>query len=111
MKHVTFADKNLLVGDDAAELMLQYAAALSSTGGADTVHVNAISSDGDAVVATFLLNAGSPLMAETTNSTLPEPDNDEIAQYMRDRLAQLTPREVTTDGQEPDASFEEEFGY
>jgi len=112
MRHVTFADKNLLVGDDAADLLLEYAAALSSVGKADTVRVAAISSDGDAVVATFLLNAGSPLMAETTHSSLPEPDNEEVAQYMRERIDRLTAvHEVPTEGQESGSAFEEEFGY
>jgi len=112
MKHVTFADKNLLVGDDAAEVMLEYAAALSSAGDADTVQINAIGADGDAVVATFLLNTGSPIMAETTHSELPEPDNEDVVQYMRDQLDKRTgPHEVPSQGQETSTAFEEEFGY
>jgi len=112
MKHVTFTGKNLLVGDDAAEVLLRYAAALSSAGEADTVQVNSISSDGDAVVATFLLSAGSLVMAETTHSALPEPDNSEIVQYMWDRVDALTaPHEVPAEGQESAVNFEEEFGY
>jgi hypothetical protein len=49
--------------------------------------VHAISSDDDEVLATFLLGEGAPLIAETTNSTLPEPDNSEAVGLMTDRMA------------------------
>jgi hypothetical protein len=112
MKHVTFADKSLLVGDAAADALLRYAAALSGAGAADAVDVNAISSDGDAVVATFLLNAGSPLMAETTTSSLPEPDNDDVVRYMHERIDRITqPSEVPAHDQDSGDDFEDEFGY
>jgi hypothetical protein len=47
MQHVTFADKSLLVGDDAALLLLEYAAAVAGNDEGDTVMLNAIGSDGD----------------------------------------------------------------
>jgi hypothetical protein len=97
MKHVTYADKSLMVGDDTADMLLQYAARLASAGVADTIDVHAISSDGDEVVATFLLGEGAPLMAETTNSTLPEPDNSEAVELMTDRLARLQQTAVVSE--------------
>ncbi|OUE28387.1 hypothetical protein BFL36_01460 [Clavibacter michiganensis] len=75
MKHITYAEKSLLMGDDAADALLEYAAALATHGRGDSVTLRALSSDGDEVDATFLLTAGSPLMAETATTTLPEPDN------------------------------------
>ena len=39
MKHVTYSDKSLLVGDIAADLLMRYAAALANTNGADTVDI------------------------------------------------------------------------
>jgi len=90
MKHITFADKSLLVGNTTADLLMQYAAQLANTSSADTVVVNAISSDGDEVEATFLLDAGAPIMAETTNSNQLEPDNSTADGYMRLRLEPLS---------------------
>jgi len=90
MKHITFADKSLMVGSTTADLLLQYAAQLANTSSADTVLVNAISSDGDEVEATFLLDAGAPIMAETTNSSQPEPDNHAADRYMLARLEPLS---------------------
>jgi hypothetical protein len=89
MKHVTYAEKSLLVGTDAADLLLEYAAALGSAGRADNVEIRAIGVDGEEVVATFLLDPGSSLMAESSRSVLPEPDNDAISLYMRDAIRGL----------------------
>ena len=89
MKHVTFAEKSLLIGDEAATVLLEYAAALAAANSADTVDLAAISSDGDDVVASFLLNAGSPLMAESSTTNVSEPDNAEAIRYMQERLRLL----------------------
>jgi hypothetical protein len=97
MKHLTYADKSLLVGDEIADLLLQYAARLASSGVADTIEVEAISSDGDGVTATFLLGEGAPLMAETTHSTVPEPDNSEAVKQINDRMGRLLPTAVASD--------------
>jgi hypothetical protein len=83
MKHITFGDKSLLIGDDAADAVLDYAAKLATEGKGDTVEMHAISSDGDEVLATFLLGPGVTMMAETTNTKLPEPDNSEAIEYMQ----------------------------
>ena len=40
MKHLTFADKSLLIGDDAADALLEYAAILAGQAKADNVTVN-----------------------------------------------------------------------
>jgi hypothetical protein len=87
MKHVTYAEKSLLVGDEMADVMLEYAAQLTSDGDGEALDVRAISGDGDEVVATFLLGGGVPMMAETTTSTLPEPDNAELVARIRSDIA------------------------
>ena len=97
MKHLTYADKGLLVGDEIADLLLQYSARLASSGVADTIDVHAFSSDGDEVTATFLLGEGAPLMAETTRSGLPEPDNSEAVQQITERIGRLAPTAVESE--------------
>jgi hypothetical protein len=89
MKHLTYADKSLLVGDVIADLLLEYAALLASNDIADTVDVSAIGSDGDEVTATFLLGQGAPLMSETTHSGIPEPDNQKSEVYVREQIERL----------------------
>lgn len=90
MKHITYSDKSVLIGDEIADLLIEYAAELTTKGEADTVFVHAVSSDGDEVEANFLIGPGAPLMSETTTSTLPEPDNGKTIEYIRERLQRLT---------------------
>jgi hypothetical protein len=85
MKHVTYGGKPLLVDDDAAEWLMEYARALGSAHMTDTVTLRAIGADGNEVSVTFLLNAGTELMTETARSTGEAPRNDEVVGYMQER--------------------------
>jgi hypothetical protein len=87
MMHLTYSEKDLLVGDEVARLIVDYAAALANNGKADTVEVRAFGSDGDEVLATLLLGQGAPVMIETSNTSMIEPDNDGVVGYLRERLA------------------------
>lgn len=89
MKHVTVADKNLLLGDRTADLLVDYAKVMGQENTADTVELHAISSDGDEVVATFLLNSGVTMVIETTSSTLPEPDNHNANEYIQGEIVRI----------------------
>jgi len=86
MKHVTMADKSLLMGDTVADLLAQYAALMAKVSSGDTVRVNAIGDDGDPVEVTFVLNPGTVLLIESSHGTGEEPDNREAEEYIRDRL-------------------------
>jgi hypothetical protein len=87
MKHVRFADKDFLVGNDIADAILEYAAVLGEMRSADSIDIVAVGPDGDEVEATLFLSTGVPLVAETTTSRLPEPDNAETLAYIEARLA------------------------
>jgi hypothetical protein len=98
MKHVTFGDKSLFMGDDAADCLLEYSRLLADAARADTVTVRAIGSDGNTVDAAFLLNEASVLVIESTNSTVEPPGNDEAVQYMQERIDALqNPPEAQTE--------------
>lgn len=90
MQHITTPDKSFLVGDVATDLLMRYAALVAQLRGGDSVKVNAISGDGDDVVATLLINSGTLITAETTRSSQQEPDNAELEQYLRARIADYT---------------------
>jgi hypothetical protein len=91
MKHITYAHKSLLVGDEAADTITEYAAALARHGSADTVTLAAYGADGDDVEGTFVLDQGTVLMAETTHSSIPEPDNADVVMQMRGNILRLSP--------------------
>jgi hypothetical protein len=98
VKHLTVADKSLLVGDDAADLLVEYAKLLGQVSSADSIDLHAIGADGDEVVATFLLNSGVTLVAESTTSQLAEPDNSKAEQYMHTQILQGRERaEISAD--------------
>jgi len=86
MKHVTMADKSLLMGDTVADLLAQYAALMAKVSSGDTVTINALGDDGDPVEVTFVLNQGTVLLVESSHGTVEEPDNTEAEAYIRDRL-------------------------
>jgi histidinol phosphatase-like enzyme len=65
MKHIMYAEKTLMIGDEAADLAIEYAAVLANHSKADTVKLNAFDADGDTVVATLLLNSGTNIIAAT----------------------------------------------
>ncbi|WP_431792511.1 hypothetical protein [Microbacterium paraoxydans] len=86
MKHVTYGEKSILMGDDAADVLLEYSRIVADGGHADTVSFRSISPDGNTGLASFLLNASTVLMVETTNSALEAPDNDEEVAEVRRRI-------------------------
>jgi hypothetical protein len=92
VKHITFGDKSLLVGDEAADELLEYAAFLATQTRGDTVRIRAISPVGAEVTATFLLGPGVTMMSESTHTDIPEPDNADAVAYMA--LARTRPPAV-----------------
>jgi hypothetical protein len=108
MKHVTYADKSLLVGDEAADTITEYSALLAKHGSADTVTLSAFGADGDDVEATFVLDQGTVLMAESTHSSIPEPDNAEAVREMREKMMRLSsPAPVTPDDETMPGNYED----
>jgi hypothetical protein len=113
MMRLTFADRTFLLGTEAAELVVHYAAALARAHTADTIKVRAYGTDGGNVEALLLLNEGAPIMVETSNSRLPEPDNEQAVEYMRGRMQTVAaPRQalpITPEEAASIAQFEHAF--
>src|ERR1700712_3832141 len=99
MQHITFGDKSLLVGDEVADTLLEYAALLTDEESGDTIKVSAISSDGDEVTASFLVGPGVSMMAESTHSSLPEPDNTDAVEYMKEAMMRARVRPTVVPGE------------
>ena len=102
MKHLTYADKSLLIDDATADALLEYAALLARAGDADSVSVSAYSADGQTVEATLLLDAGAPIMIETTHSTMSEPDNEPAQAYLQEQIAlRSAPPSIASEDRHP----------
>ncbi|WP_375386832.1 hypothetical protein [uncultured Amnibacterium sp.] len=87
MQHLTVADKSVLIGDAIADALVRYAASLGRTNSADDLAIQAIGVDGEEVRLLLLLNSGVTLVAESTESVLPEPDNAAALAYIDRRMA------------------------
>jgi hypothetical protein len=90
MKHLTVESKDLLVGDEAADLLTEYAALIAKQGTGDRVELNALSTDGNMAVVTIVLSGGTTILVETTHNNLPDPDNSAAVDYMRQKIKQVT---------------------
>jgi hypothetical protein len=86
VKHVWFGQKAIFLGDDAADALVSYAAHVAQMHTGDSVDMRGINTEGNEITTTFLLNAGTSLTAETTNMALPEPDNADAIEYIRNRV-------------------------
>lgn len=86
VKHITFADTSVFVDDETADCLTEYAALLGTENIADTVTVNVMGPDGNDSEATFVLNAATNLIAESTNSHAQMSGNEEAVSYMRNRI-------------------------
>ncbi|KZE92816.1 hypothetical protein AVP42_02080 [Agromyces sp. NDB4Y10] len=110
MMHVTFADKGLLVGDRVADLLVEYCAVLARHGDADTVQLNAYGTDGQKIVAKFALSEGAALLAESTETDLPDPDNEEAERYLLARIDRRTSPPPARPAHDTGAAVYDELG-
>ncbi|QEE61037.1 hypothetical protein FVA74_05195 [Salinibacterium sp. dk2585] len=109
MKHVTYSEKSLLMGDEAADVLMEYSALLGQYGTADTVTLRCFGADADEVDATFVLNQGSALMAETTHTSMAEPDNTEAVRVMRAKMKRLGTPSLVSPSDQTAPSYYDDF--
>ena len=86
MKHVTYGEKTLLVNEDIADALVEYARVIADQQGSDTVTVPGIASDGNRTEATFLLQPGIALVAETGDEELLMKVDPGVVEELRDRI-------------------------
>lgn len=84
-----YAGKSMLMDDETADALLEYAGLLPAARAGDTVTVKAVSPDGNEVEMTLLLNASTELVSESTHSQLGPPTNELVVAYLRERIAAM----------------------
>jgi hypothetical protein len=90
MKHISFANKSLLVGDDLAYVLLDYWALLAERADADIVEVRVLNTEGIVSSETVPLEAAVPLRVEPASLPFCEPDNADALAYLRRRIWSMT---------------------
>lgn len=91
MKELVFGGRGVLVGDTAADTVVEYAAVLARAATADTIELRALGERGQPLRVYYMLNSTVAIMAQSSSSSAPEPDNVEIVHYMRDAMKRLDP--------------------
>jgi hypothetical protein len=86
MKHVMYGEKSLLMDDDSADALIEYAGVIAQTGSGDTVRLRAAGSDGNAVEVVFLLNASTGLIVESASAQMDAPTNDDAVAEIRRKI-------------------------
>ncbi|KAA9134747.1 hypothetical protein [Microbacterium caowuchunii] len=105
MKHIVYAEKPHLMGDDAADALMEYARALADAGRSDVVTLRALDERGSVVDVAFLLNPGTLLLTQTTNSEIDGPDNSSVVEELVRLASRLThpPETQPEEAPEPQA--------
>ena len=91
MKLLTYAEAGWLVGDDAAQAIVDYAVALGRTSSADSIEFCALGPQGQEEKVTFLIGPATMMTVESTDSALDEPENSSAISTIRERLARIQP--------------------
>jgi hypothetical protein len=91
VKNLVYGESSWLVGDAAADAILDYAVWMAKTNSADTVDVVVLGPDGNEETTTLVLGPATMVQAQTTRSQLEEPENGALIEYVRTRLTPSTP--------------------
>ena len=89
MMQIVYSAQPLLVDDQVAQALVEYATLVAENGLADSVTLHALDVEGAAVEATIVLDNGANLMSQTSDSTFEEPDNSEALTYLTGEIKRL----------------------
>jgi hypothetical protein len=90
MKHLYYGESGFLVGDEVADVLVDYTVMMAKKDTADSVTVVVLGPDGNTEESRFVIGPATMLTAETTRSELEEPDNSKVIEYMRARMEELS---------------------
>ncbi|WIB60163.1 hypothetical protein DEJ13_17250 [Curtobacterium sp. MCLR17_007] len=83
MKHINYDGSKILTGDDVADAVIEYAAALAGGDRADTVAVPAVAHDGTMTTTKILIGPASEVVVEDADEDELEMENDEFVARLR----------------------------
>lgn len=86
MKRIEYGDSSWLIGDAAADAILNYTVFMAKANTADAVDVVVIGADGADETMTLVLGPATMIHTETTRSHRDEPDNTALLKYVADRI-------------------------
>lgn len=90
MKSITYAEKSWLLGDAAADIVVEYAVLLARTNSADSVDVNALSPSGESHRLTLVIGPATMMTSASEENAGEEPDNEDAVAVIRERIRVIT---------------------
>lgn len=95
MKLINYGDTSLLLGDDMADLLLEYSVLLARSGSADSTSVNALDVNGAELHLHILIGPATMMTASEAESEFAAPDNTAALSEVREKIAAIvTPPSV-----------------
>ncbi|MEU1970236.1 hypothetical protein ABZ477_01110 [Microbacterium sp. NPDC019599] len=86
MKHVSYGEKSLLMDDESADTLIEFASMVAASGGGDTVTLRAINMEGNETDVTFLLDGATMLAVQSATTRAHAPTNDGAVLEMREKI-------------------------
>jgi hypothetical protein len=83
MKHIHYDNTTILTGDDIADAVIEYAAALSGGDRADTVAVPSIAPDGTRTTTKILIGPASEVVIEDAEDDQLEDEDGDFVERLR----------------------------
>ncbi|MEV8213409.1 hypothetical protein [Leifsonia sp. NPDC077715] len=95
MKRIHYASGSLLTGDDIADVLVRFGAALAHRNDAAEVHAPAVVEGGDTGEVLILLGPASQMLAEHEPFDGAELHDDEFVSQLEGKIAALGPTRAT----------------
>jgi len=86
MKLINYGDTDWLIGDDAADLLLEYSVLMAKGATADSLDVEVLTTEGARESVKLLIGPATMMTARPISSELEEPDNAETIADVRERI-------------------------
>jgi hypothetical protein len=90
MKLINYGDIDWLIGDEAADLLLEYSILMAREGHADAVEIAVLSSEGTEQMVTVLIGPATMMTARALETEFTEPGNAVHLEAIRERMSAIT---------------------
>jgi hypothetical protein len=107
MKELFYAGGSVIISDDMASALLEYATALAAIVKADVVEIPAVSRDGAQGSAQMLLGPASQLWATATSKDGMELDDSDDIRILKTKSGMIQPARPQTSEREGSDTFHE----
>jgi len=89
MKLLNYGDTEWLVGDEAAELLMNYSVLMARASTADSINVTMLDSHGEPQNLNILIGPATMMTSRETESAFDEPTNDAAVAEVRGKISAI----------------------